>query len=377
MVDDTHRRVAELVQEALQSARVEVVRRLLSAQLPLSVKIPRTVIEPWEGAGWRTAQQEIQVGTIYLDQVFYGIADQSVPHKLLGLREQLEPLADYLDSTTDLASRPWPRGPSGEGAEGILEHFLVPMAHSYLLSLKDLGEDDAPLIKLLGDELQQVIDQVDIYHRWQIVLSGLTVSSEYNHRDVSLRSLSPLERGILADFGTTERDQKVPGSDFEPPSSFTISLASTLLEITTKRTPKQPADFSTLPNRVALAFFLSGFEISSTGIMPNFDLPKWAAVGVAQNPFPLSERTLFEQKAISEGEFKAIVDLAYRIPEFGGRKLARGRTIPSTQSLWHELARVRLPRLHYRPGSRIAGQRSDRAVIQIQSLWRPVPERLA
>ena len=86
MIEETRRRLAELVQEALHSARAEVERRLQAAGLPLSVKVQRTVIQATEGRGWQSGQEEIQVGTIHLDHVFYGIADQSVPNRLLGLR---------------------------------------------------------------------------------------------------------------------------------------------------------------------------------------------------------------------------------------------------------------------------------------------------
>ena len=142
MIEETRLRLAELVQEALYSARAEVERRLQAAGLPLSVKVQRTVIQATDGTGWQSSQEEIQVSTINLDHVFYGIADQSVPNQLLGLRDQLQPLADYLNETTGLTSRPWPPGPGGPGAVGILSHFLAPMTRYYLLALNDLGEDD-------------------------------------------------------------------------------------------------------------------------------------------------------------------------------------------------------------------------------------------
>ena len=68
----------------------------------------------------------------------------------LGCVDQLQLLADYLNDTTDLTSRPWPRGPGGQGPVGILSHFLVPMTHYYLLALNDLGEDDRALMERLG-----------------------------------------------------------------------------------------------------------------------------------------------------------------------------------------------------------------------------------
>jgi len=340
--EESGQRLAELVQEALHNARAEVARRLQVAELPLSVKIRRTLIEPSEGTGWQSRQEEIQVGTIHLDQIFYGIADTSVPNRLLGLRDQLQPLADYLDDITDLGSRPWPTGLGGEGAEGVLSRFLVPMAHYYLLALKDLGEDNPTLIERMSDELQQLIRQKDIYRRWQIAIDGLAVPETYKHRDVSLRPLTPTERGVLAESQLMDRrDQGVPGSDFEPPARFTIAVPSTLLEITTKRTPAQQWDSSSLPNRIVLALFLSDFEIGGTGVITGFELPRWAAFGVSHGPFPLAERTISELKPISQGDFEAIVNLAYKIPEFGGtegnsREIALYRLLRACGMHWHE-----------------------------------------
>jgi hypothetical protein len=53
--------LAELVQEALHSARAEVARRLQVAELPLSVKIRRTLIEPSEGTGWQSRQRRFRL----------------------------------------------------------------------------------------------------------------------------------------------------------------------------------------------------------------------------------------------------------------------------------------------------------------------------
>jgi hypothetical protein len=83
MTEDTSRNLAELVQQALHDARTEVARRLHAAGLPLSVELQQTVIEPSGETGWQSGQERIQVGTIHLDHVFYGIADQSVPNRLL------------------------------------------------------------------------------------------------------------------------------------------------------------------------------------------------------------------------------------------------------------------------------------------------------
>jgi hypothetical protein len=216
------------------------------------------------------------------------------------------------------------------------------MTQCYLLTLKDLGEDEPALAERLGDELQRVIEQEETYRRWQLALGGLAVSTACNHRGVSLRPLTPMERGALADSQLMgHRNQGVPRSDFELPSSFSVALPSFLLEITTKRMLTRSSDASTLPNRVVLAFFLSGFEISGTGVVTNFDLPRWASVGVAHNPFPLAERAIAEMKPITEGEFETVVDLAHKIPEFGGtegnsREIALFRLLRACGMHWHE-----------------------------------------
>jgi hypothetical protein len=291
MIKSETQQLHELVRRTLQAARVEVARRLQVINLPLSLTIQQMTIERTEqqqDAGWRSGQEDVQVGTLYIEELLFRISDDSVSHQLLGLRDQLQPLADYLNEMTDLAAKPSPFLSSQTGAEALLVRYVHPLAIHYLQSLTNLGVDDQEIIEYLTAELEELISQDAIFHTSQLALAGVLPSGEYKHRGVTLRPLLPRERGILAErrmLGIGSRP--LPGSNFIPPSSFTLTLPSALLEITTKRPFTQQFDSSTLPNRMALALFLSGYEISGTGTMPSFDRPVWASFGVGHGPFPV------------------------------------------------------------------------------------------
>jgi hypothetical protein len=191
------------------------------------------------------------------------------------------------------------------------------MVHRYLLGLVDLDQDDPSAIDRLVAEIQELINEKMIRRCWQLAVGGLTPEGAYHYRGMSLRPLTPLERGRLAERSRTigEPDQ-MPGSDFELPSSFFLTPPSVLLEIITSRNLTASFDSSSLPNRLALAFWLSGFELSSTGVISNFDLPRWSSIGVSHSPFPVAERVLSDERTITECDFKGVVELAYKIPEF-------------------------------------------------------------
>lgn len=282
----------------------------------------QTVVQRSEqdsGYGWRTAQQDVRVGSIFLDRVFYDPTDGLLLNVPLPLRDQLQALAAYLNDRTELGARPTPLLPSETGPDAVLVRYVAPMAYYYLQALPDLGNDDLSLILRLTTQLQQLIAQDVIRHRWQLALGGLLFDQAYEYRGVRLRPLTPMERAALAEPDLVSRRMRgLPGSDLVLPSSFAIALPSALLEITTERPPTQQYDRSTMPNAVALAFFLSGFEISGTGVIPNFDEPRWVTRGFAHTPFPLAERAISSEAPFSEREFKAVVDLAYKIPEFAG-----------------------------------------------------------
>jgi hypothetical protein len=82
----------ELVQKTLQAARAEVARRLHAINLPLSLAIQQMTIERTEqpqGTGWQSGQEDVQVGTLYIEGVLFRISDDSVSYQLLGLRDRL------------------------------------------------------------------------------------------------------------------------------------------------------------------------------------------------------------------------------------------------------------------------------------------------
>ena len=82
----------------------------------------------------------------------------------------------------------------------------------------------------------------------------------------------------------------LPDSDFVPPRSFSEFLPVTLIEIETRHSRTQPLQPHSLVNRVALAFFLSGYQPSSSGTIVTFEKPSWASHGISHPAFAVSQR---------------------------------------------------------------------------------------
>ncbi len=98
--------------------------------------------------------------------------------------------------------------------------------------------------------------------------------------------------------------------------SAIITMPTAVLEV---EGPGQIGDqepYSTLLNRVLLASFFSGFDLGSAGTVARFTRPRWMSNWTSYTPIPLGEKLQAQDKPITEDEFKALVDLAYKIPEF-------------------------------------------------------------
>src|SRR5205823_3595426 len=155
-------------------------------------------------------------------------------------------------------------------------------------------------------------------------------SADYSHRDVTLRPLSPWESGAFYDWGEFNiRNRSLPGSDLVVPPSFTRTMPSALLEVTTRRPLDQQLDLPTLPNRMVLALFLSGFDVSGTGRILSFDRPIWADRRISHYPFPLTDQQIAIEKPISQSAFSNVVDLAHKIPPFGRAEESRREIVLS------------------------------------------------
>jgi hypothetical protein len=97
-------------------------------------------------------------------------------------------------------------------------------------------------------------------------------------------------------------------------------MPSALIEISVSRSLDKQFDRSSLPLKVALSFFLSGYDLGGPGTIAHFDSPPWASLGRNHTPFPVNEKATPTSATLTDDEFRNIVDLANKIPDFGGEE---------------------------------------------------------
>jgi hypothetical protein len=324
-------RIVSLLSDVLESARMEVVRRMHATNQPLSFEIQElTVLRNPAGDGWNTDVEIVQVGGLYDNHSLIRIGDDTVPLMTLGLREQLTSLAEYLAEVTDLATRRYAQfsGSDQSLVDVLLTRCVSPLALYYLRSLRDLGISDHNLVLRLAEELDRLISSDVIVHVNHLPVAGTHPEGLYAHRGVSIRSLTPREQGAWVEANArTESPRLVRDSDYMPFAKVSDFMPSALVEITTTRPTGQQFDTSQLPNRIVLAFFLKGYDLATSGFRTNFDWPSWAAMGRWNTPFTVAEKPHFGPDVpLKIEDFKGIVDLAYKMPDFSGRE-ASGREI--------------------------------------------------
>jgi hypothetical protein len=193
-IDDRHREV----EAALEAARVEVVRRMRARGYPLSVQIAELQIMPnADGGGWTSDWTTVSVSGLQNFNVEIALQDESVPHTLVGLRPQLERLAQKLNETTDLGTRPANFLPAQTGIDAILARYLSRLARAYLTGLQSLEYPDPTLLARLTGELDELIAADMVQHTTQIAIEGIDVSSPLDHRGVKLRPAHAFGAGSL------------------------------------------------------------------------------------------------------------------------------------------------------------------------------------
>ncbi len=135
-----------VVATALEAARIEVVKRMTGHGFPLSLQIQELEIIPNEN-GWQSQWVTVSISGLRNLGVEMAIKDDSVPSRIMGLRPQLEALAQLLDQTTDLGTRPANFLPALTGVDAILARYLTSLTHEYLWSLQNLEQPDQALVE--------------------------------------------------------------------------------------------------------------------------------------------------------------------------------------------------------------------------------------
>src|SRR5207247_2019442 len=121
------------------------------------------------------------------------------PARLIGLREELMPLSEFLAETTELgAKRPYGFLPNATGAEAVLARIASPLAFAYLRHLPDVSRSSEARLRTLAEELGVLCTSSKIVHTRQVVLGGLRTKRRLGpYKGVSLRPLTPSERGAF------------------------------------------------------------------------------------------------------------------------------------------------------------------------------------
>lgn len=305
--------------EVLEAVRGEAVRRMVEAGLALSVPVSQLrEIENSDGSGASSEWLEVRVSGLRSHDAQMAIRDETVPHQLLGFRDQLGDLATRLANETDLgAKRENGQWPGLTGADAVLVRYLCPLSLHYLLELADLAVPDEALAGRLAGELESLAYEDVLWHSKQISLSGLRPMDEFEHRNVKLRPLTDLERGAIwqRDLQDQTQRQWLTGDYIMPQRIHVPRLPDSLLEVLTSRPKGQPQGEVQLIYSMILAFFLWDFTIYGYGSVTTIDIPRWATFGTIHSPIAL-QRSPSGRKDIDFETFKAIVDLAYKMPGF-------------------------------------------------------------
>jgi len=313
----------ELLTSCLEAARLEILRRLRERDLPTSIELQRVVVKDnADRTGWSSEWETVRVSSLSASEIQVQVRDDSVRFMLIGLRDQLEPLADFLDKHSDMGQkRRQGMLPNATGPDAVLARYVVPLALTYVSGLTDVTRRSPRAIDRIDAELAQLCDAATMTHRRQLALEGIRVARRLGpYRNVTLRPLTGVERGQAQEDELTAMSRnRGPSSDYIVPRRVGMFSPRALLEITTTRRRDELADESRLPNRLALAFYLMDCDIAGTGILIGFDEPRWAGIGFTHSPFPVAERFV-NDKPLTPTAFKTIVDLAYKIPDFGGEE---------------------------------------------------------
>jgi hypothetical protein len=335
--------LGDLTFECLEAARAEVVRRLRAADLPTGIASTELIVtDDPDMTGWSTKERQVKASSIGLREVARAVADETVPGSPYGLRDELWPLAELLSARTPLADRPSALLPALTGPEAILGRYLVRMVDRYFRELPDLANGDRTVTDRLARELETFAAQDAVVQISQIAVDGVHLNKPLEYRNVRVRPLTGQERGLwLTHSGTLVATPRQWVTDFVPRAGLGWFAPRSLLEVkTVRKSPLEP-DQAPLLSRVALAFYLCGFDLSATGALAQFDEPIWASFGIRSSHFAVAEKMASEVIELHEEDFRQVVDLANKMPDFaveqpGPKHVALERALRGFGSHWTE-----------------------------------------
>lgn len=314
--------LVELIDETLESARLEITKRLLAAGLPLTLTIDQTSLTH-TGDGYRSSLTPRSVSGLNDFRAQLAVADDSVQFATIGLRDQLEPLAEYLAENSPLGDKqPHGMWPHETGSDGVLVRVAIPLALHYLTTLEDVGEANSALVSQLSSELEALATSKKPESAQQLAIAGIQVSEPdgLEYQGVRLRPLTDEEMGTYVQENNTRMSHRsaTPPTDFIIPREFNHFIPTTVVEIREEVQVGGPASPSNRLAQFTLACFLSNIDIASSGIVVRFGIPQWVSQGYMSGNFPVKNHRHRGYKLVDADRFEEIVDLSMQIPDFSG-----------------------------------------------------------
>lgn len=271
--------------------------------------------------GWTSSDETVTVSSLGASEVLLAVCRSDGPVRALGLEAQLQPLAELLADTALGHLAPRGRGPTPSKDENVRLSFLEPLALHYVKTLADVAVPDPDRVERLCDELDELIERGDFQVGFQLAVDGIHIDGSLApHRGVALRALTPSERGAWVetraggprDFGPVELAVPQPMEMLTPRALFMWSEPIPTAD---------PSDEQMMQNRLALALFLRGHQVSAPGVVVKYDEPRWAAFGTLYSPFEVQPTALDSApRTVDQTEFEAIVELAHATPRFSSEE---------------------------------------------------------
>lgn len=309
-----------LVRESLESVRATVVKRLLDVNLPTSISIEVPIVNLGPPGQWETNIEVRQVASVYNHAVAKRISPQGLPWEF-GIADKLMALAEFLEDSTDLASRNEARSvasPAKTPEDTIVSTYLEPMSRRYLYSLTDLAIPDDRAIEGFAKELAGVVAEGTPRYHFQLHLSGLLLDETIRDGNVTLRPLTHSELGFLSKLlYPNPTEAAMLEQDLLVPSRRTSSLPTSLIEVelALDRPFQDGFGEADILHRFVLACSLHGIDIGGTGVMMASRYPRWIGLGgTFSMPSPVLGRLVSTPVEMDQAKFAELMELARRMP---------------------------------------------------------------
>jgi hypothetical protein len=312
--------------DLLELARLRCLERVTALQLPLEVDEQVLLVEQGDGNSW-SAHTELHRSSAFgywpPDVLFGVLGDDGTAAALAVAQRLVDIFGDDLRHWTFTTRR---------GLHlSVLDHpvadfdlepggyvacrMVFPVVLEHLQRLATIGNPDPTLAERLADEILAVASEPEFRFVAQVAISGVETGGEtLVCGPVSLRPLSPIERGTISDVdqpgvsnapaALTAMGSRYPWYGLAGPPTHTLEVSGSY--------PKtSPAPDMTMSLRaVLLAAFLHGFDLAGPGTIASVLRPEWRGLGAHGTPVPIASYPA-TTKTMSIEAFQGICETAW------------------------------------------------------------------